>query len=323
MHMGAFLKSLLAALCVAFALPAAAQDYPNKPIRMMVGFPPGGTNDILARVIAQRLSDALGQPVVVDNRPGATGVIAAEMVARAAPDGHTLLLGSTGSQTIVPALQKLPYDPINDLQPVSLVGVAGLVLCVNPNVPANSVRELVELARSKPGQLTYASSGNGSTLHFGGELFKVLAGVHIVHIPYKGNAPALTDVMGGQVDMTFSAVPPALPHAKAGKLRMLGVSTVKRMHGLEDVPTIAEAGVPGYEMSTWYGVFAPGGMPAAITDRLAAEVAKAINEPQVRDQFLAQSVEPRANTPVEFRKLVNDEIANWTKLVKSSGIRAD
>jgi len=323
MRMGTFWKSLLAASCVAFTLPAAAQGYPSKPIRMMVGFAPGGTNDILARVIAQRLSDALGQPVVVDNRPGATGVIASEMVARAAPDGHTLLLGSTGSQTIVPALQKLPYDPVKDLLPVSLVGVAGLVLVVNPNVPANSVRELVALARSKPGRLTYASSGNGSTLHFGGELFKVLAGVHIVHIPYKGNAPALTDVMGGQVDMTFSAVPPALPHAKAGKLRMLGVSTVKRMPGLEDVPTIAEAGVPGYEMSTWYGVFAPGGTPAAITDRLAAEVAKAINEPQVREQFLAQSVEPKANTPAEFRKLVSEEIASWTKLVKSSGIRAD
>jgi tripartite-type tricarboxylate transporter receptor subunit TctC len=323
MRMGTFWKSLMAALWIAFALPAAAQSFPNKPIRMLVGFAPGGTNDILARVIAQRLNDALGQPVVVDNKPGATGVIASEMVARAAPDGHTLLLGSTGSQTIVPALQKLPYDPVNDLLPVSLVGMAGLALVVNPNVPANTVRELVELARSKPGKLTYASSGNGSTLHFGGELFKVLAGVHIVHIPYKGNAPALTDVMSGQVDMAFSAVPPVLPHVKAGKLRMLGVSTITRMPGLENVPTIAEAGVPKYEMSTWYGVFAPGGTPAAITERLAAEIAKAVNEPQVREQFLAQSVEPKANTPVEFRKLVNDEIDNWTKLVKSSGIRAD
>jgi tripartite-type tricarboxylate transporter receptor subunit TctC len=321
--MGTFSKSLLAALCIAFALPAAAQGFPSKPIRMMVGFAPGGTNDILARVIGQRLSDALGQPVVVDNRPGATGVIAAEMVARAEPDGHTLLLGSTGSQTIVPALQKLPYDPVKDLLPVSLVGVAGLVLVVNPNVRANSVRELVELARSKPGKLSYASSGNGSTLHFGGELFKVLASVHIVHIPYKGNAPALNDVIGGQVDMAFSAVPPVLPHVKAGKLRMLGVSTVTRLPGLENVPTIAEAGVPKYEMSTWYGVFAPGGTPAAISNRLAAEVAKAINEPQVREQFLAQGVEPKANTPDEFRRLVIDEIANWTKLVKTSGIRTD
>jgi tripartite-type tricarboxylate transporter receptor subunit TctC len=321
--MGTFSKSLLAALCVAFALPAAAQGFPSKPIRMMVGFAPGGTNDILARVIGQRLSDALGQPVVVDNRPGATGVIAAEMVARAEPDGHTLLLGSTGSQTIVPALQKLPYDPVKDLLPVSLVGVAGLVLVVNPNVPANSVRELVELARSKPGKLSYASSGNGSTLHFGAELFKVLAGVHIVHIPYKGNAPALNDVIGGQVDMAFSAVPPVLPHVKAGKLRMLGVSTITRLPGLENLPTIAEAGVPKYEMSTWYGVFAPGGTPAAISNRLAAEVAKAINEPQVREQFLAQGVEPKANTPDEFRRLVIDEIANWTKLVKTSGIRTD
>ena len=228
--MGSVCKSLFAALCFACALPAWPQGYPSRPIRMMVGFAPGGTNDILA---------------------------------------------------------------------------------------------LVALAKSKPGKLTYASSGNGSTLHFGGELFKVLAGVHIVHIPYKGNAPALTDVMGGQVDMTFSAVPPALPHVKGGKLRMLGVSTAKRMPGLEDVPTIAEAGVPGYEMSTWYGAFAPGGTPAPIVERLANEVAKALADPQVREQFLAQGVEPKANTPAEFRRLVSDEIAKWTKLVKASGIRAD
>jgi tripartite-type tricarboxylate transporter receptor subunit TctC len=320
----AFLHRLLfAAAFLACAAPASAQSYPSKPIRLIVGFAAGGTNDIIARAIAQRLGDALGQPVVVDNRPGATGVAGSEIVARAAPDGHTLLLGSTGTQTIVPALRaNLPYDPIKDLQPVSLVAVAGLVLAVNPNVAATTVRELVTLAKSQPGKLTYASSGNGSTLHFGGELFKLLAGVHIVHIPYRGNSPALNDVMATQVDMIFSAVPPALPHAKAGKVRLLGVSTSKRMPGMEDVPTISEA-VPGYDMSTWYGVFAPGGTPAAITNRLSTEIDKVINDPQVREQLLAQGVDPRSSTPAQFRKLVIDDITKWTKVVKSAGIHAD
>jgi tripartite-type tricarboxylate transporter receptor subunit TctC len=305
------------------ARPDVSQSYPLKPLRMIVGFAPGGTNDILARVIAPRMATSLGQPVVVENRPGATGVIASEVVAKAAPDGLTLLLGSTGSQSIVQWLRPMPYDPVKDLLPVSLVGVAGTVLAVRADLPAHSVRELVALARANPGKLSYASSGNGSTQHLGGALFNLVARVDMLHVPYKGNAPALADVISGQVDMMFSAAPPALPLAKAGKLRLLGVSTTGRLAGLEDIPTIAESGVPGYEMSTWYGVFTSGGTPAATATRLAAEVKKAIEIPQVRALILAQGVEPAANTPEEYRSFVNDEMAKWAKVVKAANIRAD
>jgi len=301
-----------------------SQSYPAKALRMIVGFAPGGTNDILARVIAPRMAASLGQPVVVENRPGATGVIGSEVVAKSAPDGLTLLLGSTGSQTIVPSLRSnMPYDPVKDLLPVSLVGVAGTVLAVRADLPAKTVRELVALARANPGKLSYASSGNGSTQHLGGALFNLVARVDMLHVPYKGNAPALADVVGGQVDMMFSAAPPALPLAKAGKLRLLGVSTTGRLAGLEDIPTIAESGVPGYEMSTWYGVFTSGGTPAAIATRIAVEVKKAIEIPPVRDLFLAQGVEPVANTPEEYRSFVNDEMAKWGKVVRAANIRAD
>lgn len=313
-----------AALAQTDARPDPSQAFPSKPLRMIVGFAPGGTNDILARVIAPRMAASLGQPVVVENRPGATGIIAAEVVAKSAPDGLTLLLGSTGSQTIVPSLRSnMPYDPVKDLLPVSLVGVAGTVLAVRADLPAQTVRELVALARANPGKLSYASSGNGSTQHLGGALFNLVAKVDMLHVPYRGNAPALADVVGGQVDMMFSAAPPALPLVKAGKLRLLGVSTAGRLPGLEDIPTIAESGVPGYEMSTWYGVFASGGTQLATAARIAAEVKKAIDIPQVRELILAQGVEPAANTPEEYRSFVNDEMAKWARVVKAANIRAD
>jgi len=314
----------LAAFLLALASPAGAQSSPAKPIRMLVGFAPGGTSDILARIIAQRISESSGQSVIVENRPGAAGVIASEFVAKAAPDGHTLLLGGIGTQVLVPLLRaNMPYDPVKDLSPVSLVGVSGTVLAVRANLPAQSVRELVALAKANPGRLSFASAGSGNPLHIAAELFKLAAGVDMLHVPYKGNAPALADVVSGQVDLIFSAVPPALPLVKAGKLRLLGVSTATRLAGLENVPTIAESGVPGYEMSTWYGVFASGGTPPEIAARLATEVKKALDVPQVREQTLAQGVEPAANTPPEFRKFVNDEMAKWAKVIKAANIRAD
>jgi tripartite-type tricarboxylate transporter receptor subunit TctC len=240
-----------------------AQTLQAKPIRILVGFAAGGANDVLARILARHMSESLGQPVVVDNRPGASGVIAADLVAKAAPDGHTLMLGSIGTQSFVPILRegKMPYDQDKDLLPVSMVGVAGMVLTVRSDLPAKSVAEVVALAKSSPGKYTFGSGGNGNSLHIAGELFKYVAGVDLLHVPYKGNAPALNAVAAGEVDLLFSAPLPVIPLAKAGKVRMLGVSTTRRLSGMEDVPPISESGVAGYEMGSWYGVFTTGGTP--------------------------------------------------------------
>jgi tripartite-type tricarboxylate transporter receptor subunit TctC len=316
-------RLFLAALLLA-AGAAGAQPFPSKPLRMLVGFPPGGANDILARIVAQKLTESLGQPVVVENRPGASGVIAAEATARATPDGYTLMLGSTGTNSIAPALNaKMPYDPVNGLAPVGLVGLAASALVVNATVPAQNVAELVALARSRPGKLTYASSGSGTTLHLGGELFKQLAGVDLLHVPYKGNAQALGDVAGGQVDMIFSALPPALPLARAGKVRILGIGMPQRMRSAPELPTLAEQGVPGYEMWTWYGVFATGGSPAAAIDRLSLDLRKALADPAVREQIAAQGADAASNTPAEFRALLVSELAKWAQVVKAAGIKAE
>jgi len=314
------------ALVLGLAASAAfAQPFPSKPLRMLVGFPPGGANDIVARIVANRLTETLGQSVVVENRPGASGVIAADVVAKAAPDGYTLFLGSTGTNSIAPSLNaKMPYDPVNGLAPVGLVGVAPSALVVNAAVPAQNVREFVALAKSRTGKpLTYASSGAGTTLHLGGELFKQLAGVDLLHVPYKGNAQALNDLIGGQVDMIISALPPALPLANAGKVRILGVATRERLRSAPELPTVAEQGVPGYEMSTWYGVFATGGSPANAIERLSADLRKAVADPKVREQIAGQGVDPQSSTAEEFRALVRDEIAKWARVVKAAGIKAE
>ncbi len=318
------MRALLCALVLLTVAPAALSQYPSKPLRMLVGFPPGGANDIVARIAAQKLSETLGQPVVVENRPGNAGVVAAEALSRATPDGYTLMLGSTGTNAIAPALtSKLPYDAFNAFSPVGLVGIAPSALVVHAAVPANSVRELVALAKSKPGKLTYASSGNGTTLHLGGELFKLMAGVDIVHIPYKGNAQALNDVVGGQVDLILSALPPALPLAKAGKVRILGVAMPERLRSMPDTPTVAEQGLPGYEMSTWYGLFAPAGTPAEAVERVGADLRRAVADAKVREQIAAQGIEPVSNTPAEFRAFVNAELEKWARVVKAAGVKGD
>jgi tripartite-type tricarboxylate transporter receptor subunit TctC len=318
--------ALLTALLAAFAVaqPLLAQTYPARPLRMLVGFAPGGANDILARIVSQKLAESLGQPVVVENRPGNAGLIAAELLAKAPPDAHTLMLGSTGTQTIAPNLTpRLPYDALRALAPVSLVGAAPSALVVNASVPAQSVQELIALAKARPGRLTYASSGNGTTLHLGGELFKQMAGVDLVHVPYKGNAPALNDLVGGQVDMIFSALPPLLPLAKAGKVRILGVAALERHRSAPELPTIAEQGLPGYVMGTWYGVFATGGSPADALERLGAELRKTIADAKVRESIAAQGVDPSSSTPAEFREFFSAEFAKWAKLIKDAGIKAD
>ena len=319
-------RPLRCLLCIAglvLSCQAMAQ-YPTKPLRMLVGFPPGGANDIVARIAAQKLSETLGQPVVVENRPGNAGVIAAEALAKATPDGYTLMLGSTGTNVIAPALNsKLPYDPVNAFTPVGLIGVAPSAMVVNAAVAAQSVREFIALAKSRPGKLTYASSGNGTTLHLGGELFKLMAGVDLVHIPYKGNAQALNDVVGGQIDMIFSALPPALPLAKAGKVRILGVAIPERLRSMPEMPTVAEQGLPGYEMSTWYGLFAPAGSPPEAVEKLGAELRRAVADPKVRELIIAQGIEPVSSTPAEFRTFVNAEIEKWARVVKAAGVKSD
>jgi tripartite-type tricarboxylate transporter receptor subunit TctC len=304
----------LAGLLVMNAPFAAAQSFPVKPLRIMVGFAPGGTNDILARILARHA-------IVVENRAGGVGVIASEVVAKATPDGHTLLLGSLGTQALLPSLRtRMPYDPVNDLLPVSLVGLAGTVLAVKADLPAHSVRELIALAKASPGKLTFASGGNGSVMQLAAELFKLAAGVDMLDIPYKGNAPALADVVSGRVDLIFSPTPPAQPLEKAGKLRFLGVSTAKRLPGLANTPPIAESGVPEYEMSIWYGLFTTGGTPPATAARLAAEVRRTLDIPKVRQQLLAEGLDPAPNTPAEFRKFVNDEMAKWARVIKAANI---
>jgi tripartite-type tricarboxylate transporter receptor subunit TctC len=302
---------------------AAAQAYPAKPLHMLVGFAPGGANDILARILAARLQDTLGQPVLVDNRPGNAGLIAAEQLAKSAPDGYTLMLGSTGTQTMAPHLSRLPFDALNAFAPVSLVGTTPSALVVRPNLPVQNLEELIEYAKRRPGLLTYASSGNGTTLHLAAALFASLAELELVHVSYKGNAPALNDVMGARVDMMFSALPPLLPLAKAGKLKILGVGSTERHRSAPEIPTIAEQGLRGYEAGTWYGVFTTAGTPAPVVERLSTEVRKALEDPKVRDAIIGQGVDPKAATPAEFAQLFRAEYARWGKLIKDANIRAD
>jgi tripartite-type tricarboxylate transporter receptor subunit TctC len=300
---------------------AAAQ---GKPAKILVGFAPGGANDLIARIVAAKMSESLGQPVIVENRPGASGLIAAEALAKAAPDGATLMLGSTGTQTMAPHLARgLQYDALKGMAPVSLVGSTPNALAVRPTLAARSLDELVALARSRPGLLTYASSGNGTTLHLAGVLFSQMAEVKLVHVSYKGNAPALNDVMGGQVDMIFSALPPLLPLARAGKVRILGVAALDRHRGAPELPTLDELGLRGYESGTWYGVFATGGTPAATLEALAREVRKAVEDPKSREALLGQGVEPKTATPGEFAKLFRSEYERWGKLIREAGIKAD
>ena len=300
---------------------AAAQ---GKQTKILVGFPPGGANDLIARIVAAKMGESLGQAVIVENRPGASGLIAAEALAKSPPDGATLMLGSTGTQTMAPHLTRnLPYDALKALAPVSQVGSTPNALAVRPDLKAQSLDELIALARSRPGLLTFASSGNGTTLHLAGVLFSQSAGVQLVHVSYKGNAQALNDVMGGQVDMIFSALPPLLPLAKAGKVRILGVSALERHRGAPEVPTLDELGLRGYESGTWYGVFANGGTPAATLEQLAREVRKAVEDPKSREALLGQGVEPKASTPQEFATLFRGEYERWGKVIRDAGIKAD
>jgi len=312
------------ALLALVATAASAQAYPTKPIRLVVPFPPGGATDILARDVAQKLTEAWGQQVIVDNRPGAGGNIGSELVAKSAPDGYTLEMGTVGTHAINASLYaKMPYDHVKDFVPVILVAGVPNVLVVNPAVPANSVAELIAYAKANPGKLNFASSGNGTSIHLSGELFKFMAGVQMTHVPYKGSAPALQDLIGGQVQLMFDNLPPSLPQIKAGKLRALAVTSLARAPALPDVPTMAEAGLPGYEASSWFGVLAPAGTPLAIVTKLNAEIAKWLATPEAKEKLSKQGANAAGGTPEDFAKHIAAETAKWAKVVKDSGAKID
>jgi tripartite-type tricarboxylate transporter receptor subunit TctC len=302
----------------AHAGPIPGDDFPSRPIRFVVGFSPGGGTDTVARIMAQKLGATLGQSIVVDNRPGAGGAMASEYVAKSAPDGYTILFVSS-SFTIAPNFQKLSFDPIKDFSPVSLVSSAPLLLVVNPKVPVNSVQQLLDMAKARPGKLNYASAGIGSGLHIAGELFKSLAHVDIVHVPYKG-AVGISDLLAGTVQMSFAGIPQTIQSVKAGQLRALAVTSAKRSPFLPDIPTIAESGVPGYDMESWYGVVAPAGLPKARLEFLSAAIRRAASDPQIKEQLAREGHEVRGSSPEQFADLIGTEMKKWSELVRTSGI---
>ena len=314
----------LACACAAVTARAQAPDaprFPAKPIRMICPFPAGGSNDIFARFIAHRLGERLGQQTIVDNRPGAAGVIGTEAVARAPADGHTLAMIAT-THTQVPAVQKVPYDPVKSFAPIAQIATGPNVICSHPSFAAKTVKELVALARARPGELRYASTGTGGFNHFGGELFNQLARVKLTHIPYKGGTPAMLDVMTGQVEVVFGSLIQALPHIRSGRLKPLGVGSPTRSPLLPEVPAITEA-VPGYHASVWWGVVAPAGVPRGIVDRLNGEITAILREPGTARHFTAEAAETVITTPEAFGKLIADELAKWSRIAREAGIRAD
>lgn len=300
---------------------ARAQAYPGKPIRLIVPFPPGGTADILARIAGEKMGESLGQPVVVDNRAGAAGGIGAIAAAKAAPDGYTLFMGTTGTQTVNPAVNtKLGYDPLKDFAPVSNFAASPFLLVVHPSLPAKTVGELVALAKERAGKLHYASFGAGSSAHMTGEMFRAMAGVDIVHVPYKGAPPALTDLIGGHVHMMFTLLPSVLQHVKTGALRPIAIAAERRDPSLPDVPTFAEAGMPGFVSDSWYGILAPAGTPRAIVARLNAEVQRALAHPDVKRRLAAEGAEPRGNSPEQFEAEIRKDLQNWIKVAQDAKV---
>ena len=314
---------VLLACALMFAASAFAQSYPSRPIKIVVPYPPGGFNDTLGRTLAAKFTEDWGQPAVVENKPGANTLIGSDFVAKSPPDGYTLLVVAFPFAVTPSLIKSMPYDTIKDFAPVALAAQSPNLLVVNPTLPVKSVGELIALARAKPNSLSYASTGNGSSNHISMELFKSLAGVQIVHIPYKGSAPAVTDLLGGQVHLMFDNVPNVLPHVKAGKLVALGQTGTKRSALIADIPTVAEAGVPGYEVTVWFGLVAPAGTPREVVQKLNAEVLRILAMPDVRERFLAQGVEPAGGTPEQFSEHIRTQMAKWAKVVADAGVKAE
>jgi tripartite-type tricarboxylate transporter receptor subunit TctC len=313
----------LGAAGVVAAVQAQTAAYPSRPIRLVVPFAPGGPADSIGRQVGGALGAAFGQPVVVDNRAGAGGAIGADLVAKAAPDGHTLLLSNVGDTIAVSLYKNLPYDYQRQFTPVSLVASSPFVIVVHPGVPAGNVTELIQLAKAKPGTLTFGSAGIGVASHLAGELFKQMAGVSITHVPYKGQAPATADLLGGQIAFMFNNPLTSLPHVQSGKLRAIGVTSKARLAAAPNIPTVAETGVPGFDVGTWFAVVAPAGTPAPIVNRVAAEIAKAMADRDTRDKLAAQGVEAIGSTPAELGRLIQADVAKWAKVIKDGGIAAE
>ena len=317
-------------LCIALAFGVAevhAQsdtNSPSKPIRMIVPSAPGSGPDIMARAIGQKLTEALGQTIVIDDKPGAGGIIGSEAAAKAPPDGYTLIMSNAGAHTVNPGLYaKLPYDPVKDFAPVTLVALAPNILIVHPTLPVRNVKDLIALAKAKPGELTFGSGGNGSTAHLSGEMFKTMAGINIVHIPFKGSPAAVIGVIAGQIALAIPNIPPALPHVRSGKLKALAVTTAKRAAGVPDLPTVAEAGLPGYEATAWFGVLAPAATPPQIIARLNAAIVKIAHAREMQERLTAEGADAVGNTPEQFAQIIKSDIAKWAKVIKASGARAD
>jgi tripartite-type tricarboxylate transporter receptor subunit TctC len=315
--------------CVAAAVAAAtlsasyAQNYPAKPVRFVSPFPTGGVNDIIARIIAHKMSEALGQQWVVENRPGAGGNLGTDYVSKSAPDGYTLLNGGMGSLTVNPFTGTVPYDTLRDFAPVILMARAPNVVTVHPALPVRSITELIALAKARPGELNYASGGVGSTPHLSGALFARMAGINIVHVPYKGASPATTDLLAGQVQLSFLGIPSSLPLIKAGKLRGLAVTGMRRVHEVAEVPTVHESGLPGYDVNPWYGVLAPAGTPRDIVARLNTEISRVVRIAEVSRQFAAQGVETAVSTPAEYAGIIRTDFAKWGNVIREIGIRGE
>jgi tripartite-type tricarboxylate transporter receptor subunit TctC len=306
------------------ASTALPQDYPSRPIRIIVPFPAGGTADLLARQIGQTMSGALRQQVVIENRTGAGGNIGADLAAKSKPDGYTLLMGTVSTHAINPNLyQEMPYDPVKDFAPVTMVARMPNLLVVHPSVPASNVAELIALAKARPGALAFASAGNGTTQHLAGELFKKMAGVDMIHVPYKGNAPAVTDLVGGQVQVMFDNIPISLQQVRAGKLRALAVTGPARSPVLPELPTLAESGLPGYSITSWFGLYAPSGTSPQIIERLNREANKALATAQIRRRLTDQGIEPTGGTPGQFADFMRAELVKWGKIVRESGARVE
>jgi len=314
------LRKLLAAALVAAVLPAHAQTYPAKPVRIIVPFAPGGGSDFIGRFIAQRLSDSFGKQFIVENKPGAGGVLGVEQGVKAAPDGYTLVLIAS-SYTVNPAIYKLSFDPVTDITPIIQLSQGPLLVVTKPSLPVKNLKDLIALAKSKPGQINFASSGQGSVIHLATELFDTMAGIKMNHIPYKGTGPALTDTISGQTDVFFSSTATAMPQVQAGKLRALAVTTAKRIPALPDVPTVAEAGVPGYDVVLWHGLIGPKGMPKDVVDRINAEAMKALQLKETATQLQNDGVAPAGGPAAQFGETIRKEIGMWRKVVADAGVK--